>query len=160
MWLADSLPQDIHTARIMIYGYESGLQSSNSFVQLDDLAKPLHMDLSRLLRSETSKPLLLIGHSLGGLLVKEALIQGGEDFIDMVVGTLLFGAPNDGMDIETLVPMVDNQPNRFLLESLNPNSQILRHQKKEFSRWLNRTKCQLFCFYETEYSPTAAKVPR
>lgn len=162
MWLTDSLPQDIPTARVMIYGYKSGLQHSTGLVQLDDLAKPLQMAISQLL--EQRKPLLLIGHSLGGLLIKEALIQIGEagfelGLLDSIPGILLFDAPNDGMEIESLVPMVNDQPNRFLLESLNAlNSQILRLQRREFSKVLIRSKCQLYCFYETELSPTAAKV--
>lgn len=163
MWLADSLPRDMPAARVMIYGYESRLQDSNSLVQLDDLAGPLHMVVHELLHSEKRTPLLLIGHSLGGLLVKEALIRIGElnseaALLSMIHGVLLFGTPNDGMDIESLVPLVNDQPNRFLLESLNTmNSQILSLQKKGFTRVLQHTKCQLFCFYETEKSPTAAK---
>lgn len=163
MWLSDRLPQKLPTARVMIYGYASGLQHSDSFVQLHDLAGQLRSDLSQLLGSNKRKPLLLIGHSLGGLLIKEAMIQiaesDSESNLNMILGIFLFGAPNDGMDIESLIPMVNDQPNRFLLESLNAmNSQILWLQRREFSKVLNRTKCQLFCFYETERSPTAAKV--
>lgn len=124
------------TARVMIYGYESGLQHNTSCVQLDDLASSLQIALSQLLRSERSKPLLLIAHSLGGLLVKEALIRigdldSGPGLLGMIAGLLFFGAPNDGMNIESLVPMVGDQPNRFLLESLSAmNAQILGLQRR------------------------------
>lgn len=167
MWLTNNLPRDIPAARVMIYGYESGLPGSRSHVQLDDLAGPLQIAICQILRSDKRKSLLLIGHSLGGLLVKEALIRIAEpgfqnglpNLLDMVTGTLLFGTPNDGLDIESLVPMVNDQPNRFLLESLNcKNSQVLRRQRQEFSKVLERTKLQLFCLYETELSPTATQV--
>lgn len=164
MWLTDSLPDDMPTARVMIYGYKSGLQHKTSCVQLDDLASSLQIALSQLLRSERSKPLLLIGHSLGGLLVKEALIRigdldSGPGLLGMIAGLLFFGAPNDGMDIESLVPIVGDQPNRFLLESLSAmNAQILGLQRREFARVLNHINCHFFCFYETEFSPTAAQV--
>jgi hypothetical protein len=151
------------TVRVMIYGYESGLQGSNSFAHLGDLASSLQIAVCRLLRSE-KKHLVLIGHSLGGLLIKEALIRIAEsdsdsDLIGLIFGTLFFGVPNDGMDIESLIPMVNDQPNRFLLESLNSiNPQILTLQKRNFSRVLKRSDLEMFCFYETRLSPTAAKV--
>ncbi|KAG8162591.1 hypothetical protein KVR01_008356 [Diaporthe batatas] len=166
MWLADNLPEDLPAARVMIFGYESGLQHSTSHVQLDDLARLLRMAIGQISPSYDRKPLLLIGHSLGGLLVKQALIQiaesGSKDGgrLDMIQGILLFGAPNDGLDIESLVPMVNDQPNRFLLESLSSkSSQVLRRQKQEFSKVLELTKIHVYCLYETELSPTAAEDP-
>lgn len=167
MWLTNNLPRDIPAARVMIFGYESTLLHSTSHVQLDDLASPLQIAISQILRSKNKRPLLLIGHSLGGLLVKQALIQiaepGFEDglpsILELITGIVLFGTPNDGLDIESLVPMVNNQPNRSLLESLSfKNSQVLRRQRHEFSKILERTKLQLFCLYETEESPTAIQV--
>lgn len=167
MWLTNNLPRDIPAARVMIFGYESTLLHSTSHVQLDDLASPLQIAISQILRSKNKRPLLLIGHSLGGLLVKQALIRiaepGFEDglpsILELITGIVLFGTPNDGLDIESLVPMVNNQPNRSLLESLSfKNSQVLRRQRHEFSKILERTKLQLFCLYETEESPTAIQV--
>ena len=163
MWLSNSLPRDMPTARVMIYGYESGLQGSNRFAHLGDLAGSLQIAVCRLPRSE-KKHLVLIGHCLGGLLIKEALIRIAEsdsdsDLIGLVFGSLFFGVPNDGMDIESLIPIANDQPNRFLLESLNSiNPQILTLQKRNFSRVLERSDFEMFCFYETRLSPTAAKV--
>ena len=42
MWLSDSLPQNISTARIMIYGYASGLDGSESTQNLSDLGQTFH----------------------------------------------------------------------------------------------------------------------
>lgn len=75
MWLCDNLPRDLPAARVMIYGYASELQDSTSFEQLDDLAGALQIAVSQLIVPATRKPLILIGHSLGGLLIKEALIR-------------------------------------------------------------------------------------
>lgn len=167
MWLMTNLQRDLPAARVMIFGYESGLAHSSSHAQLDDLADPLQHAIVRILRSNKTKPLVLIGHSLGGLLVKEALIRIAEpsskdglpNLLDMIRGILLFGTPNDGLDIESLIPMVNDQPNRLLLESLNPkSSQVLRRQRQAFWKVLERTNLQLFCLYETEQSPTATQV--
>ena len=163
MWLSDSLPRDMPTARVLIYGYESGLQDSSSFAGLDDLASSLRLEIRRLLRSGEQR-LVLLGHSLGGLLVKEALVQLAESDLERsqigrIFGAIFFGVPNNGMDIESLIPIVNDQPNRFLLESLNTiNSQVLRLQERSFARFLDQTALEMFCFYETRLSPTAAKV--
>jgi hypothetical protein len=164
MWLGDSLPRDIPRARVMIYGYQSGLQHSTSFAHLGDYASSLQAAISRLLQSEKTKPLVLLGHSLGGLLIKEAMVQiaeseSGPDLINLIFGLLFFGVPNDGLDIESFVPMVKDQPNRFLLESLSvKNSQVLNILRRNFSKILERTDLEIFCFYETELSPIATKV--
>ena len=64
------------------------------------------------------------------------------------------------MAIESLIPMVENRPNRFLLESIgNINSQILSIQQREFHKALGeKGKSEVVCFYETLMSPTAKKV--
>jgi len=166
MWLTDRLPQDMPAARVMIYGYESGLQGSTSFANLEDLASTLQVAICRLLRSGGEKRLVLIGHSLGGLLIKEVLIRMTEsdsesDLVGLVSACLFLGVPNDGMDIESLIPIVGDQPNRPLLESLAAmNSQILTLQSKNFSRILGQAQFNMFCFYETRLSPTAAKDPK
>jgi len=53
------------------------------------------------------------------------------EFIDSTYGAL-FGVPNQGMDITSLVPMVQDQPNQTLLHSLGTESQILRNQCRQF----------------------------
>lgn len=164
MWLVDDLPKDMPTARVMIYGYKSGLQDNNSIVQIDDLANSLRIILRQLLESRGSKPILLIGHSLGGLLIKEALIGISESvasgLLDRIFAILFFGAPHDGMEIESLIPMVKDQPNWSLLESLNVrHSQTLWLQRRQFGKVLERIHCHCFCFYKTDLSPTAAIDP-
>lgn len=45
MWPIDSLPNDITTARVILYGYESSLADNASFQNLSDLGASLRMDL-------------------------------------------------------------------------------------------------------------------
>ena len=75
-------------------------------------------------------------------------------------GIVFFGVPHDGMDISSLIPMVRDGPNRFLIESISHvNSQILSIQQREFHAALgDQGDSEIFCFYETEKSPTAHKV--
>ena len=73
-------------------------------------------------------------------------------------GALFFGVPNRGMDIESLIPIVGDQPNRALLESLGRNSEFLRAQAVNFPRVFSFTDSQVFSFFETLESPTARLV--
>ena len=76
MWLRDSLGEDVCAAdsgkpmsRIMIYGYDSKLYKSDNFQHMGDLATELHQHLSLI---RLKRPIVFIGHSLGGLIVKQA----------------------------------------------------------------------------------------
>lgn len=75
MWLRDSLPKYLTSekakrpmARVMTYGYKSPVSDSASMQSLGDLATTFRESLSGL---ESYKPLILIGHSLGGLILKQ-----------------------------------------------------------------------------------------
>lgn len=77
--------------------------------------------------------------------------------LNSISGFLFFGVPHQGMAIESLVPLVQDNPNRSLLESLNKNSALLRRLEKEFSNAFG-ARCPIVSFYETEKSPTAVEV--
>src|SRR4051812_5751720 len=77
MWLRDALPHDLTLddsnrpiARVMIYGDDSGVARSSNMQNLEDLASSLNTSLLAL-ASTTVKPILIIAHSLGGLIVKQ-----------------------------------------------------------------------------------------
>lgn len=58
-------------ARIMIYGYESDVLNSNNMQNIEDLATTLHNSLLAIATGSTLKPIIFIGHSLGGLVIKQ-----------------------------------------------------------------------------------------
>ncbi|KAK6451589.1 hypothetical protein FP744_10007840 [Trichoderma asperellum] len=172
MWLRDSLPYDLTSettnkpmARIMIYGYESDVVNSNNTQNLEDLATAFHNSLLAIATGSTLKPIIFIGHSLGGLIIKQLLIclsrsefQQDKEFLSAVYGVVFFGSPHDGMDIRALISMAGDGPNRFLLESISRNSQVLSIQQRDFCSALEGQKqSEVFCFYETLESPTAVQ---
>lgn len=86
--------------------------------------------------------------------------EDDQNLIRAVYGIVFFGVPHDGMDISSLVPMVKDGPNRFLIESISHiNSQLLTIQQREFHTALgDEGRSEIFCFYETLKSPTARQV--
>ena len=78
-----------------------------------------------------------------------------------MLGVVFFGVPHGGMDISSLSPMSPgNQPNKSLIESIGSiNSPVLDAQRREFHKALvKKGDAEVFCFFETEQSPTAQEV--
>ncbi|KAF5669915.1 kinesin light chain [Fusarium denticulatum] len=166
MWLRDSLPYDLKhedrsrpMARVMIYGYKSNVHDSNNFQDLEDLARSFYNSLLVLARTPTTRPIIFIAHSLGGLIVKQSKKEDGLKLGKAIYGIVFFGVPHDGMDISSLIAMVGDKPNRFLIESISRiNPQMLREQRHQFDTALGREgDSEIVCFYETEESATAQK---
>jgi protein SERAC1 len=80
------------------------------------------------------------------------------DILNSIYGALFFGVPNQGMDIKSLIPIVDNQVNQGLLHSISNESQLLRKQTRDFPKAFDFPESKIVCFYETVTSPTAIKV--
>ncbi|KAJ4856068.1 ankyrin repeats (3 copies) domain-containing protein [Trichoderma breve] len=165
MWLRDALPIDVPGARILIYGYDTRLIRSRSFQNLTDLGKALQIDIKGVRELTQTRPTVFIGHSLGGLVIKEAIVKLKEELdekdasiLKSTSGFLFFGVPHQGMAIESLVPLVKDNPNRSLLESLNKNSALLQRLEKDFSNVFGTKRLRIVSFYETENSPTAVEM--
>ncbi|KAK2038455.1 hypothetical protein LZ31DRAFT_570100 [Colletotrichum somersetense] len=173
MWLRDALPYHLlweqtnrPMARVITYGYESEVVNSRSMQNLEDLATTFRDSLCTLTSFRGAKPLIIVAHSLGGLIVKQAIItlaNSEADYhrkqIQTVYGVVFFEVPHDGMNIESLMSMVGNGRNRELVGSLDhTNSQILSIQQRDFHKSLGpKGQKEVFCFYETQDSPTAKK---
>lgn len=164
MWLRDTLPHDLPGARVLTYGYNTRLAESNSFQNLEDVALTFRAALRVALGSRPpDRPLIFIAHSLGGLVLKQAIIQmASGDSIDRrtfqsTYGILFFGVPNQGMDISSLLAMVSSQPNLPFLTMLSKDSGILQGLVEKFRTVFNFEDSEIISLYETCASRTAKK---
>ncbi|KAH0497442.1 hypothetical protein TgHK011_004743 [Trichoderma gracile] len=170
MWLQDALSSDLINARsgrpmarIMIYGHKSMVPGSRSVQNIDDLATALHSNLLALVEGSRTRPIILMGHSLGGLIVKKTLItlsksrsQEDQKLFRAIYGIVFFGVPHRGMDIASLIPMVGDGPNLPLIKSIGESAQALDQLQEDFHPALgHQGQAEIICFYETVESPTA-----
>jgi hypothetical protein len=89
-------------------------------------------------------------------------MQGGstadKQVLQSTYGALFFGVPNQGMDINSLLPMAESQPNLGFLLSLGPNSDSLRNLHRSFCKAFPFQDSEIISFFETEETRTAKLV--
>lgn len=107
LWLTDLLPSDLPNARIFTYDYNSKAAFTGSVSRIDDFARTLLERLiakRRQLSGPEKRPLLFICHSLGGIVLKKALIIAHErsDRYSSIsrdtFGVMFLGTPHRGSD--------------------------------------------------------------
>jgi ankyrin repeat protein len=166
----------VPTARILTYGYDTHVkhpfqgQISQNTVH-DHAANLLSgLEARRRTASEISRPLLFIVHSLGGIVVKEALRQSKgwnvkphlHNIFERTIGCVFFGTPHRGSDprnafhhiISSLVQGLGWKPNKQIVDTLMPNSERLASLREEFPVMCHERKWQLQSFQE-EYGLAA-----
>lgn len=89
LWLRDDLPNHARDARIFLYQYDSSAVYSESQGTFIDKANEL-LEAIRISREdEPARPLVLMGHSLGGILIEQALINAriNKTYVDIYNAT-------------------------------------------------------------------------
>ncbi|KAF5702936.1 DEAD DEAH box helicase [Fusarium mundagurra] len=100
LWLQQDLPDHIHDSRIFLYQYNTtaaygqGLEGFRS--KADNLLEAINIER----RECPGRPILLLGHSIGGLLIKQALINahsnpGYSAIKEATTGIIFFGTPHE-----------------------------------------------------------------
>ena len=165
LWLRDLLPAEIPSARIMTFGYESAWAFSNSVSGIEHKAFDLLNRLSAKRNYNTHRrPLVFICHSLGGIIVKKALILAHErssysDFRDILSSTkaiAFLAVPHKGSGTAWWGNFVANvlkgvsigfSTNPALVADLRKNSSALTDIQKQSIERIKHLK--MYTFYET-----------
>lgn len=164
MWIRDDLPTHLPGTRAILYGYDTKLHNSQSFQGIPDLAHDLINQLQAYGWGRSStKPIVFLAHSLGGLVLKEALVQlaksndnAHKTLLDAVLGAVFFGVPNLGMEQTDLRSIVQNNPNELLVDDIGRPSNYLRRLDEAFAMESATTRLRCFWAFETSESPTVA----
>ncbi|KAI0568543.1 hypothetical protein PtrEW7m1_011800, partial [Pyrenophora tritici-repentis] len=78
MWLRDHLPDDVKGTRILLWRQGSKLRDCNSHLTTQNLQDVFLEDLLKLLQTQEVRPLVLIGHSLGGIIIKATFVKASQ----------------------------------------------------------------------------------
>lgn len=168
-WPRDLLPQTVPDARVLTYGYDTkvrhsviGVVSQNTVY---DHSWNFLCAVEELRRKEPLRPLLLVAHSLGGLVVKEALRKSRDcesvkphlhNIVRSIVGALFFGTPHRGADprglihhaLTRLAKGVGFRFNDKVVDTLMPGGEHLRELRDEFSVLAREASWIIYCFQE------------
>ena len=169
MWLKDFLPSELPFARIMTFGYDSTVLLSKSVAEIEDKALELLNQLSLERTSHepadsNGRPIVFIAHSLGGILVKKAIILAHErshepeykDVLDNTKGIAFLGTPHRGSDSAWWGAVVANIV-KGLSIGTSTNPRLVSDLKKDSSslgsissQFVHRTKgIRIYTFHET-----------
>lgn len=103
LWLRDDLPQHVPETRIFLYEYNStavyGKDRDIFIGKANELLEAIRIERDDM----ESRPILLLGHSMGGLLIKQALINAHNNpkytpIKDATTGLAFFATPYNGGD--------------------------------------------------------------
>ena len=76
MWLRDSLPQSVPGAQVLLYGYDPEFRDGNCPNSIEEIVLSFISDLRSTGRSSLSaKPVVFLAHSLGGIVLKQCLVD-------------------------------------------------------------------------------------
>ncbi|KUJ15344.1 uncharacterized protein LY89DRAFT_783508 [Mollisia scopiformis] len=106
LWLRDFLPKQYPNARVMSFGYDASHALSTSVADINDAAISLIDSLNgeRQEPSSRRRPIVFVAHSLGGIVVKKALILANErsdhwkNIKESAACAIFFAVPHRGAD--------------------------------------------------------------
>ncbi|KAK2757360.1 hypothetical protein FQN54_004874 [Arachnomyces sp. PD_36] len=173
-WPVDLLPNDLgdQRVRILTYGYDAdvatftdGASKSKLHVHAENLVARLAANRNR--KKALDRPIIFVCHSLGGLIVKRALIysrslehqhlEHTRSVFISTYGILFLGTPHNGSDIAKWATMLQSicsvaLPKAFfdsspqLVEALKTNNETLQNINRLFSDFLG--KFHIYFFHE------------
>ncbi|KAF4339541.1 kinesin light chain [Fusarium beomiforme] len=179
-WPKTLLPSELPKACILTYGYDAYVVSKSvaSSNRLIDHATNLVTDLTndRRRRNASSRPLIFVAHSLGGLVCKEAILlsrnnpnRSRQDFFTNIKGVIFMGTPHKGswMADWSKIPAralgLVKSTNKSLLEVLQTNNQYLESIHVRFLSMMREQReagrqLEVACFFEELPLPTIGSV--
>ena len=168
-WPRHLLPLTIPYARVLTYGYDTRLRHvlgpppNKSTVY--DMAWDFLVQIEAERRSDPTRPILFIAHSLGGIFVKEALRRAAgcqqhhehlRHVLTATAGIVFFGTPHGGADprgllqrvAQTVIQAAGVLVNEHVVNTLLPTSERLKELRDEFNPAAQRQNWIIHSFQE------------
>ena len=153
----------------MRFAYESQWLGQEAIQQrLPLVADQLLHSLMSHRASCLKRPLILIGHCFGGLVIEKALLSAKlhqtnfPGIFDSIAGVVFLGTPHRGSSsqskaslIATIASSVGYGEQSSLLKAVEQDSEVLTDLVYDFASTANATSIPLFCFFEQHKSDVA-----
>ena len=159
LWLRDFLPEQLPNARILLFGYNSNVAFETSIAGVREQAVNLLNRLEQKRENVFNRPIIFVAHSLGGIIVKRALVEAKhddtyQDIRKATYGIAFFGTPHQGGNFATLGDVAASIVRGVLL---NPKNSFMEALKRDslFSQTLiddfrhRLEDYHILSFYET-----------
>ncbi|CCA76563.1 hypothetical protein PIIN_10556 [Serendipita indica DSM 11827] len=167
MWLREFLPEDIPRARILTYGYDADTRSSEftSTNTIQRHAMGFMQAVERARKGVERRPIIFLAHSLGGIILKQALVlcqiqPEGRPLRGILTSThavLFFGTPHSGSEGVPFLQVLNQllsvymQTNNRVLQHLRENSEALENIQATFTQ--ASAGLHIVYFYEEYATP-------
>ncbi|KAI4173239.1 MAG: hypothetical protein LQ348_006624 [Seirophora lacunosa] len=166
-WPQSLLPAVVPDSQIFTWGYDAdvgGIFSSAGQSTIHELAGSLLSDLANLRDTPSRRviPLIFVVHSLGGIIVKDALNQSSstvgtrlEEIAPATYGVIFLGTPHRGSGSASMGKMAlriglifTQKPNLKLLQGLEKHSEILDRVGDSFLQTILKHNLTIYSFRE------------
>ncbi|KAI1608488.1 hypothetical protein EDD36DRAFT_423386 [Exophiala viscosa] len=154
-WPLDLLPVDFDNVRVFTCGYNSnptrGVAGGNQ-MNISQHARNLLQRIKNTRTDCMGRPIIFVAHSLGGILVKDAIIESAKykhqpslkDISDACTAIFFFGTPHRGSDaakygarMGMVLEILGFEVNKTILEALRREGEKLSAVERDFNDLLN-----------------------
>ncbi|KAI9431999.1 Alpha/Beta hydrolase protein [Russula earlei] len=153
MWLRDLLPAQVPDARVLLYGYNANVIEDASRSRIQEHAR-LFIKFLQGLAEIQKRRVIFICHSLGGLVLKQALVFIRNEKVystlrDVALGVIFLGTPHGGSahaDIAQDITRISFRANaNQLLSDIKKDSASLMDLAYSFKEFHSELKIASFC---------------
>ncbi|KAL8371673.1 hypothetical protein RB595_001463 [Gaeumannomyces hyphopodioides] len=192
VWPLDLLPKRLPRARVLCYEYNASIRGTTQQARVKDHADGLlqqfmtKRDCSS--GSAKQRPIIFVGHSLGGVIIKQAMVsahtnpkfkylgratcgiiffatphhlggsEGGKQFATRLLRAVV-AQYGKPSSVGTVKDMLGPaRPTAKMLEDIENNSNSLTHLTDGFHKALNYFKAPIYNFYEQEITKVLGEV--
>ncbi|KAF3942484.1 hypothetical protein ABW19_dt0203779 [Dactylella cylindrospora] len=162
MWLESLLPKHIPDARILLFNYKSNYWINAPKWDLRSLGSDLIRAISdeEERRREPDRPIVFVAHSLGGLIIEEAMLFADSDkkfkhLTEIIKGIIFLGSPLRGSNtvdwpiiLANCARFVGIDSHDGLLRATAENSEKSTSLAENFLQLARRREMKVICFYE------------
>ncbi|OAA74223.1 ankyrin repeat protein [Cordyceps fumosorosea ARSEF 2679] len=158
-WVRQGLRREANKARILLYAHPPLAEGMTLNRLAEDFLQAIHK--LRVREGQPHRPLLVLGHSIGGLVAKMAMVRASRDakyrdILDECYGIAFFGTPHQGSSylamhslagsVQRLLQLSAPLP-ETLTADLRVGSSLLSHIDEDFKEIASDLR--IWTFYET-----------